>query len=226
MTERRRIWEETETVLLDMDGTLLDLAFDNRFWLERVPRRHAEQQGLDFDTALADLKQRMNRVNGQLQWYCLDYWSEALGFDLEALKRQCDSEIRLLPGVEHFLDDLTASGRRVAIATNAHPQVLAIKLARTGLDRLVPEIHTAHEFGAAKESPLFWQRLEAEMGFAPARTLFVDDSLPVLASARDHGIAHLTAVARPASDQPPRPISDFPAVDAIPELGPVPPRDQ
>lgn len=30
-------WKEIDTVLLDMDGTLLDLNFDNHFWKEFVP---------------------------------------------------------------------------------------------------------------------------------------------------------------------------------------------
>ncbi|MCP4043692.1 MAG: haloacid dehalogenase, partial [Gammaproteobacteria bacterium] len=32
-------WNSIHTVLLDMDGTLLDLHFDNQFWLEHVPLR-------------------------------------------------------------------------------------------------------------------------------------------------------------------------------------------
>ena len=30
-------WAHIDTVLLDLDGTLLDLAYDNHFWLEIVP---------------------------------------------------------------------------------------------------------------------------------------------------------------------------------------------
>jgi 5'-nucleotidase len=31
-------WREIDTVLLDMDGTLLDLEFDSHFWLSLVPQ--------------------------------------------------------------------------------------------------------------------------------------------------------------------------------------------
>ncbi len=32
-------WSRIDVVCLDMDGTVLDLRFDNRFWLEMLPRR-------------------------------------------------------------------------------------------------------------------------------------------------------------------------------------------
>ena len=35
-------WPQIDTVFLDMDGTLLDLHFDNHFWREHMPRRYAE----------------------------------------------------------------------------------------------------------------------------------------------------------------------------------------
>ena len=39
-------WDSIDTVLLDMDGTLLDLHFDNHFWLEFVPHKYAELKGI------------------------------------------------------------------------------------------------------------------------------------------------------------------------------------
>ena len=36
-------WKNIDTVLLDMDGTLLDLHFDNHFWQTFVPLRYAQQ---------------------------------------------------------------------------------------------------------------------------------------------------------------------------------------
>ena len=39
-------WMRVETVLLDLDGTLLDLAFDNYFWRERVPAAYAAARAI------------------------------------------------------------------------------------------------------------------------------------------------------------------------------------
>ncbi len=48
-------WSQVDTVLLDMDGTLLDLHFDNRFWNEHLPRCYAQARGLDEAAARAEL---------------------------------------------------------------------------------------------------------------------------------------------------------------------------
>lgn len=37
-------WQEIDTVLLDMDGTLIDLHFDNYFWQRLVPERWGQER--------------------------------------------------------------------------------------------------------------------------------------------------------------------------------------
>ena len=56
--------------------------------------------------------------------------------------------------------------------------------------------------------------------FDPARTLFVDDSLPVLRSAHAYGIRHLLAILEPDTRQARRRVDEFPAVRGFGELLP------
>src|SRR5574344_700514 len=48
-------WQEIETVLLDMDGTLIDLHFDNYFWQRLVPERWGASRGLSLESARQQL---------------------------------------------------------------------------------------------------------------------------------------------------------------------------
>jgi putative hydrolase of the HAD superfamily len=185
-----------------MDGTVLDLRFDNLFWLEALPRRWGEARGLDERAAFARLKPRFDAKRGTLDWYCIDHWSEELGFDIAALKLEMRSHIRYLPGAVEFLDRLRATGKRVLLATNAHPISLAIKNGQTGLDRHFDELVSSHEFGVPKESPEFWARLSRGHRVAPESTLFVDDSIAVLTAARAAGVRWLYQVLQPDSTQP------------------------
>jgi HAD superfamily hydrolase (TIGR01509 family) len=201
-TSRRQAlpeWTEVETVCLDMDGTVLDLSFDNLFWLEALPRRWGAARGLDAGQSLATLKPRFDAKRGTLDWYCIDHWSEELGFDVAALKHEMRGHIRYLPGVTEFLDRLRAREIRVLLTTNAHPISLGIKNAQAALDRHFDELVSSHEFGVPKESPEFWDRLARRHGVVPGSTLFVDDSVAVLAAARAAGVRWIFQVLQPDS---------------------------
>ncbi len=189
-------WHAIDVVLLDMDGTLLDLGFDSYFWLELLPQRYAEAQGLSLHAAREHLTPLLAAHAGTLNWYCLDYWSEHLGLDIVALKHQVAHRIRWLPGAQRFLEQLAMLGKRRVLATNAHRASVGLKLERTGLGAHVEAVHSAHDFGHPKESQAFWHALGAREHFDPARTLFVDDSIAVLRAAHVFGV-HSVAISRP-----------------------------
>jgi putative hydrolase of the HAD superfamily len=211
-------WSAIDTVLLDMDGTLLDLRFDNWFWREHVPGHYARLRGFAPADAWDALEQKFRAVAGTMNWYCLDYWSRELQLDIAALKREVGHEVRFLPGAEQFLRRLATTGKRRVLVTNAHPETLAIKTNHVPLAAHFDASHSSHGFAVPKEHPSFWARFRAREPFDPARTLFVDDSIAVLESARRHGIAWLRAVRQPDSARPPNEITGFLAVDRIAEL--------
>ncbi len=214
-------WQAIDTVLLDMDGTLLDLHYDNHFWQVHVPERYAERHGLPATEAHAECFRRYNAKAGTLDWYCVDYWSEALDLDIVALKEELAHLIAIHPDVTEFLSAARAAGKRVVLVTNAHHKSLNLKMRRTGLSIHFDAIHSAHHYGLAKEQPEFWQRLAAVEPFDARRSLLVDDSLPVLRSARQHGIAHLYGVAQPDTRQGRKDNDEFPVLERFADLLPV-----
>ncbi|MDC8829337.1 GMP/IMP nucleotidase [Alteromonas gilva] len=205
-------WEKINTVLLDMDGTLLDLHFDNQFWLEHLPRKLAAKTGQSEAECRQEMHQEYNRLSGQIEWYCLDYWAKRLDMDIVAAKREIEHLIAMRDDTLPFLDALHQSGREVVLVTNAHPDSLSLKVEHTRLDSHIDTLISTHEFGVTKESQQLWVALQARLGFDPATTLFVDDSLPILDAAKQFGIGHLLAVKNPDSKQPERLIDSYPAV--------------
>ena len=214
-------WSQLETIMLDMDGTLLDLHYDSHFWLEHLPHRYARHADLTPDEAQALILERIQREKGTLNWYCIDYWSDTLQMDVAAIKQEVSHKIRFRPLAQAFLRQLQRTHHRVVIVTNAHDAGLSIKRARLGLDSYVDHIYTSHEFGQPKEAQLFWQRLQDAEGFDPGRTLLIDDSQPVLHSAQRYGIAHLLGVLQPDSQEPPRTATELPAIHHFGELLPI-----
>lgn len=214
-------WTQIDTVFLDMDGTLLDLHFDNHFWLEHVPLRYSESRGMDLEQAKRELVEKYRSIEGTLEWYCVDRWSRELGLDIALLKDEVDHLIAVHPHVAAFLEALARSGKRRVLVTNAHQKSIALKMERTKLAGHLERIVCAHDLGLPKENPLFWHRLHAIEPFEPERTLFVDDSLSVLDSARTYGFRWLLAVLRPDSQKPEKEVGAFPAIRDFSEILPM-----
>jgi len=218
-------WDRVHTILLDMDGTLLDLRFDNYFWLEFLPQRYGEVRGMALHEAQQELQPRFAAHQGTLQWYCTDHWSRELGMNVAALKHEAREHIRFLPGAQRFLTTAQQMGRRLILATNAHFDSLTIKARHTGLEQYLDAVVSSHSFGLPKEHAGFWPMLEQHLRthhsiFDRHAALFVDDSISVLRAAREFGIGQVIAIAQPDSTRPVRTIEEFPAVNQIVELLP------
>lgn len=213
-------WTGIDTVLLDMDGTILDLKFDNQFWYDIVPARYAAANALTLSAARERLEPMFAARQGTLDWYCIDFWSRTLQLDLAALKREVREHIAWLPRAEEFVRRVRAAGKRLVLVTNAHPQTLAVKDEHLDFRGHFDAVYSSHPFGAPKEDARFWPALHAAEAFDPRRSLFVDDSLSVLRAARAYGLAWIYAILRPDSSLPARVIEEFPAVASVHELLP------
>ncbi|MFQ6372251.1 GMP/IMP nucleotidase [Shewanella sp. YIC-542] len=211
-------WQQIDTVLLDMDGTLLDLHFDNYFWLSLVPETLSRQLHISHEAARQRVHDAYLRVEGTLNWYCLDYWQQELQLDILALHHTIADKIRLRQDTLPLLHRLQQAGKRRILLTNAHPDNLRLKLQHTQLQRHLDDMLSSHQLGVPKESPLFWQQVFARFGLSPERCLFVDDNERILTAAQEAGVRYLLGVSNPDSSQPPKRFSRFPATDDYRQL--------
>lgn len=213
-------WPSIDTVLLDMDGTLLDKHFDDHFWEKYVPSRYAVLHGIAAREAEERLMDLYRTQEETLNWTDLDYWSLQLGLDILALKKQIDHLMNVHPKVVPFLDALRAEGKRVCLVTNAHAKTLDLKMEKTALAGYFDDIVTSHEIGVPKEEPVFWEGLRRRIPFEPNRTLLAEDSEAVLVSAASYGIAWLIHIAKSSSARPAEVSDRFYSVETFGEIMP------
>ena len=214
-------WSEIDTVLLDMDGTLLDLHFDSYFWQQHLPYRYAQIKALDPLLAKKSIHRQTQSIRGSLNWYCTDYWSRTLGVDVVALKKEIKHKVATRPQCISFLEALRQAGKDVGMVTNAHNDSLNLKMEMTGIADKFDRLITVHEFRRPKEDPLCWQEVNSIHPFDACRTLLIDDNLCALESALKYGIATVLAIYKPDSQAPPQAVGKFDAIHDFSDIMPV-----
>jgi putative hydrolase of the HAD superfamily len=211
-------WQSIDTIFLDMDGTLLDLHYDDHFWQDFLPNAYASHHNLTLEQANAELQPKFKATEGSLDWYCVDYWSRELGLDIPSLKKEVAHLIAIHDGVIDFLQAMKKMGKRIVLMTNAHRKVVELKLHHTGIDVHFDAIVSSHDLGLPKEDPEFWNKLQSIETYDKTRTLFADDTIAVLHSAKEAGLQHLLFIAKPSSQRAARTADGYIAINGFAEL--------
>lgn len=209
---------QVDTLLLDMDGTLLDLSFDSFFWLQAIPNAYAASKGQPLEALIDDLQQVFEVNRGTLNWYAIDFWTRELNLDVMALQREHAARIGYLEGAREFLSAANAAGKRCMLVTNADRQTLGLKDQRTRLTEHFSDVVSSHDFGLPKEHPDFWPSFCQRFPIDPARAAFFDDTPSVLDAAKRFGIGHVIGIARPDSKGDERTLDGHLRVDGVRDL--------
>ncbi len=211
-------FEDISSVLLDLDGTLLDKHFDDTFWLELVPTRWAEVNNTSADEARDHLFTTYKRHETTLKWTDLDFWSQELGLDIPGMKRELAHLINPLPHAHEFLVQMRSCGKKVHLLTNAHHKSVSLKFEQTGIGKHFDSVLTSNELGAPKEHMEYWHRAAELAGFDPQTSLFIDDTIAVLQTAQKFGIRHVIHKGRSSSAIAPSGSHEFTSITDFDDL--------
>ncbi len=214
-------WKNIECVFLDMDGTLLDLNYDNFIWGTLFPERYGEIKGISLAQANDFLGEHMRKVRGTLQFYDLDHWQQLTGVNMHNMHLEALSLLRYRPGALAFLAWLADAGIKAVMATNAHHTSIRVKDQKTHICDAFDAIVSSHDFGYAKETDAFWHSLMAAHPHDPNRCVFIDDNKFVLDAAKRNNIGNLFIVDTPDSERPPRGNLSYPKFDRFDEIYPM-----
>ena len=209
-------WNSIETFFLDLDGTLLDLAYDNYFWHEHVPLIFSKKNNIPFNEAKILLKKMYAENKNSLNWYSSNYWSKRIEINLYLEIKKTRNKIKVFPGVKRLLSKIKAEGRvKIILLTNCPREMLHIKLDQTKLWRYFDKIISSEDYGYPKESKKFWKILENKLKYNKNKTAFIDDNVDVLKYAESSGIKYLFSVSMPDSKKQKKIIKDYESLENI-----------
>lgn len=212
------VFKQIETILLDMDGTILDKYYDDFFWEVYVPQKYAEKNQITFEEAQKILFAMYKAEEGTLNWTDINFWSQKTGLDIPTLKKEIDHLIAPHPDSEEFLEKINFNGNKVYLVTNAHNWVMELKLKKTGFYRYFQHCFTSFDIGYPKESLKFWKVLFDKTGINPNKTLLVDDTEQILHTAKNSGIKYPILRAISSSKAKPKNSEHFLTIKSFREL--------
>ena len=209
---------DIEYVLLDMDGTLLDLYFDDYFWGHLVPEKYAEKHDMSFGAAKDYLYKTYKSHEKTLNWCDIDFWSSELKLDIPALKEQIRHLIEIHPHVIDFLKLMQKQKKKIYLLTNAHYKTVKIKFRKTQIGEYFDDVLCSFNVGHPKEDIEFWQKAQKRLKFDKEHSLFIDDTEDVMKTARDYGIKYLLFKAHASSKLEPKTTQEFLTIHDFREL--------
>lgn len=211
-------WNKIEFILLDLDGTLLDLNFDLHFWLEYIPKVYSEKHNISFQDAKKIIVSRIESQEGKLTWYCLDFWEENLELDIMKLKKDISYLIQVHKHVLDFLNAAKKNKKQIFLVTNAHRKGIDLKMEASGLQSYFDKIISSHDFGSPKQDQKFWIELANTIDFDKDRSIFFDDSLDVLEAASKFSIKNIVAINKPSTKLDKKNIPGFINIENFSEV--------
>jgi len=208
-------WNSIETFFLDLDGTLLDLAYDNYFWHEHIPNIYAKKNNIDLKQAKYEFEKKYRQKKNTLDWYSLDYWSKKIGIDLEHEVLNTKNRIKVFPGTINFLTNLKKHNIKIILLTNCPRNMLNIKITQVKLWGYFDEIISSEDYGFSKETKNFWQYLDKKLTYCKNKTVFIDDNQDVLKCSYNNNIKNIFCINFPDSNKSKQNVNNFRSLDNI-----------
>ncbi|MBF7682477.1 HAD hydrolase-like protein [Acinetobacter sp. B5B] len=204
--------------MFDMDGTLLDLAYDDLIWNVKVPQSYMTTHDICADQTYAFIDQCYQQHQRTLRWYSTQFWSHTLKLNIFEIYKQYAEHICTRPHCIELLSQLKQKNYECWLVTNADVKTLTLKLEKTQIAPYFKHIISSEQIGYAKEDINFWHTLHTRFPFCIQDSVFIDDTTAVLHQAQQFGLKNLWSIAHPSSTGKIKPSCDYPMLEQLTDL--------
>ena len=178
----------TTAILSDLDGVILDLNYDIKFWESWLPEHVANQTNQSIEETQAEIQAEINKQRGTLNFYNLNYWDDFLNVDCIQIIKEKEEKCSYLEGSHEALQRLSALKNPKHILTNGDPRVQEYKAQSQDFRRFFDSIFYSMRAGYPKEQKEFWALARHNLNLDFEDAIFIDDDFKVVTAAAKAGI--------------------------------------
>jgi putative hydrolase of the HAD superfamily len=178
----------TTAILSDLDGVILDLAYDKKFWELWLPEQVTRQTNKSIEEAKAEIMTEIDIQRGTLNFYDLNYWDDLLNVDCMQIFQEKEERCSYLAGSYEALQRLSTLKNPKYILTNGDPRIQEYKAETQNFLEFFDSIFYSMHAGYPKESKEFWALARHNLNLEFEDAIFIDDDLKVVKAATKAGI--------------------------------------
>ena len=178
----------TTAILSDLDGVILDLAYDKKFWELWLPEQVTRQTNKSIEEAKAEIMTEIDIQRGTLNFYDLNYWDDLLNVDCMQIFQEKEERCSYLAGSYEALQRLSTLKNPNYILTNGDPRIQEYKAETQNFLEFFDSIFYSMHAGYPKESKEFWALARHNLNLEFEDAIFIDDDLKVVTAAAKAGI--------------------------------------
>jgi len=178
----------TTAILSDLDGVILDLAYDKKFWELWLPEQVTRQTNKSIEEAKAEIMTEIDIQRGTLNFYDLNYWDDLLNVDCMQIFQEKEERCSYLAGSYEALQRLSTLKNPKYILTNGDPRIQEYKAETQNFLEFFDSIFYSMHAGYPKESKEFWALARHNLNLEFEDAIFIDDDLKVVTAAANAGI--------------------------------------
>jgi putative hydrolase of the HAD superfamily len=178
----------TTAILSDLDGVILDLSYDIKFWELWLPENVADQTNQSIEEAQAKIQAEIDAQRGTLNFYDLNYWDDLLNVDCMQIIKAKEEKCSYLEGSYEALQRLSILKNPKHILTNGDPRAQEYKAEIQDFLKFFDSIFYSMHAGYPKEQKEFWALARHNLNLDFEDAIFIDDDFKVVTAAVKAGI--------------------------------------
>ncbi len=96
-------------ISFDVDGTLVDLEYNDLIWFKEIPELVAKKKKISFEKSLKFVHEEYTKLGEHnLNWYDINYWISYFGLEISPNKifEKYESQVQIYPEVIPLLEEI------------------------------------------------------------------------------------------------------------------------